>query len=213
MIQVNPWVTKTFSDAINILKDRGATVVDTKFLEWHSSIPSEAGETWNLARRVEFEKSKVSGNPISLKLFFFSLHNRCSQLAIGINRFLSSTSTQPLDLRTLDDVIRYTKETKNEKYEAYGADELEMSAEAGKAFAEDPSPYEKAASLREHFSTEIPRMLEAYNCDLLIAPTGADTTAYIGGNPQVSVPLPPYPDNWPIKRRPDGAISEGPGIP
>jgi hypothetical protein len=60
---------------------------------------------------------------------------------------------------------------------------------------------------------EVSNLLDKYHCDLLVAPTGTETAASIGGNPQVSVPLPAYPDGWPIKRRADGQISNAPGIP
>ncbi len=100
-----------------------------------------------------------------------------------------------------------------EEFETYGAADFEMAVSDGREYDRNKSAYDASFKLRSEFSMEVSNLLDKYGCDLMVAPAGTDTLASIGGNPQVSVPLPAYPDGWPITKRPNGLVSNAPGIP
>lgn len=201
-----------FDEALRVMGVLGATIVESAtYSKWNLGIPKQHWEIWMLAQRIELKKSE----PLSSSRFYCSRSEPLTPFLLGVEKFLTSAVTNPHNLHTLQDVLRYTQATPEEEFEAYGAANLEKAEASGREFVDDPSHlgYHKSSKLRLEFSTEISRLLDKYDCDILVAPTGTETTAAIGGNPQVAVPLPACPDGWPIRRRPDGQISNTAGIP
>ena len=130
-----------------------------------------------------------------------------------MNHFLKAMTTNPQELKSIEDVIKYVKETPQERFEDYGAAYLESASELGRQFDTDPRAYEESKELRLKMGMEVGKLLDKYDCHLLATPSWTDTTADIGGNPQISLPLPALPKEFPLKLRGNGMVADGPNIP
>ncbi|KAH6640416.1 amidase signature domain-containing protein [Chaetomium tenue] len=184
-----PWIAKVFEEALKVLESLGAIIVDNaKFPEWTLRFHEEHEEELD-----------------------FSFH---ASLRKNMERFLGVIQENPHNLHTLEDVIRYTEDTPEEELDKWNMDTLRSALDAGGATDHDTSRFITSEKLRLYIGMEIARLLDKHECDILAVPMWTETTASLGGNPQIAVPMPAHPADWslPAKRK-YSLVSTGPNIP
>lgn len=126
--------------------------------------------------------------------------------------WFSSFEQPPSGMKTLPDLMRFTQEETDERYEDWGFSEWER---VEKAFEKSHGTDEVSRSreLRTRMALQIPALLDESSCDMLVVPCWTETTASYGGCPQIAVPMPAYPADWPVKSKPTGIRTRGPGVP
>lgn len=66
---------------------------------------------------------------------------------------------------------------------------------------------------RDHMGRQIPKLLDKFDCDMIVLPTNvAVEPADVEGCPVVSIPMGFYPPETAIVRQ-NGMVEVGPGIP
>ncbi|TGO43227.1 hypothetical protein BHYA_0002g00310 [Botrytis hyacinthi] len=130
-----------------------------------------------------------------------------------IQKTLSYFSTNPHSLYTLSDVIAYTNATPAEEAAKRGLGHFESALEVGKKYARDSEEYRNSMAERNRMGRQIPKLLDKFDCDMIVLPTNvAVEPADVGGCPVVSVPMGFYPPETEIMRQ-NGMVEVGPGIP
>ncbi|KAI0420586.1 hypothetical protein F5X98DRAFT_371556 [Xylaria grammica] len=77
----------------------------------------------------------------------------------------------------------------------------------------DTARFMASHNLRLHIGMEIARLLDKHKCGILAVPLWTETTSSIGGNPQIAVPIPPHPTEYPLPSKIKfGRVSTGPNI-
>lgn len=131
-----------------------------------------------------------------------------------MKKSLANFETNPHELHTLSDVIKYTVETPDEENEKWGVDDWPACEKAGQRYTTDSDEYRASIALRNHIGGQIPDLLERYECDVLVVPSNVDSSANVGGCPTVAVPLGFYPEQTPIQRRKSSQlVTTGSNIP
>ncbi|KAM0143944.1 hypothetical protein ACHAP3_001211 [Botrytis cinerea] len=126
---------------------------------------------------------------------------------------LSYFSINPHSLYTLSDVIAYTIATPAEEAMKRGLGHFESALEVGKNYTKDSEEYKNSLAERNHMGRQIPKLLDKFECDIIVLPTNvAVEPADVGGCPVVSVPMGFYPPGTEIVRQ-SGMVEVGPGIP
>jgi len=126
---------------------------------------------------------------------------------------MNSFSENPRNLHTLDDIRNYIKECPEERADLYSSTEFDTAAQQAQQYDMNSDEYQESLAFRLEMGLELGKLLDQYDCHLLVAPAWTETAANVGGCPQVSIPLQAYPDNWPLKKMQNGYISTGPNIP
>lgn len=127
--------------------------------------------------------------------------------------FLGSFGTNPKNIKDLSDLIGFTERTPEEMNNSYGMKHWIAAEEAGRKYNHSSSEYKKSLARRLRIAQEVPRLLDEYDCDILVAPSWTESTANFGGCPTVSVPMRCYPDDFPPRNSPEGMMMTGPNIP
>ncbi|CZT48505.1 uncharacterized protein RSE6_09209 [Rhynchosporium secalis] len=175
-----------FEEALRVMESLGAIIVDNvPFSEWNSSVSKLP--IWKPALRVD------------------AIDN--------MEHFLTGFETNPHGLHKFSDVMKYTAEAPEEGNDQWGMTEWEANENALQASGRDTAQYRESTELRLRMSGQVKELLDRENCDIIAAPWWTDTTAPVAGCPQVSVPLPAYPDGRAVKRLAKGLITTGPNIP
>ena len=61
---------------------------------------------------------------------------------------------------------------------------------------------------------DVARLLDKYECDIMVAPMWTEATTSLGGNPLIAVPMPAHPIDWPLPVKIKyERVSTGPNIP
>ncbi|TGO84337.1 hypothetical protein BPOR_0517g00040 [Botrytis porri] len=185
---VDPQTIHLFENALNAIRSLGATIVDpTSYSSFNTDRSSCTGDEYDLALKVDI------------------YHN--------INKTLSHFSTNPHSLYTLSDIIAYTTATPAEEATKRGLGHFESALEVGKKYTRDSEEYRNSMAERNHMGRQIPKLLDKFNCDMIVLPTNvAVEPADVGGCPVVSVPMGFYPPETEIVRQ-NGMVEVGPGIP
>ncbi|CZT10488.1 uncharacterized protein RAG0_14943 [Rhynchosporium agropyri] len=179
-----------FEEALRVKESLGAIIVDNvPFSEWNSSVSKLP--IWKPALRVDAIDSK----------YILTWH------------FLAGFETYPRGLHTFSDVMKYTAEAPEEENNQWGMTEWEANENALQASGKDTAQYGESTALRLRISGQVKELLDREKYNIIAAPWWTDTTAPVAGCPQVSVPLPAYPDGWAVKRLAKGLITTGPNIP
>ncbi len=97
--------------------------------------------------------------------------------------------------------------------ERWGMEEWLAAEETAQTYSMDSEEFNKSLARRLNIARQIPELLDRSQCDIIVVPSWTDTTSNVGGCPSVSVPMGQYPDDWPIKRLPNGLVGDGPNIP
>ncbi|KFY38173.1 hypothetical protein V495_06713 [Pseudogymnoascus sp. VKM F-4514 (FW-929)] len=182
------FVMEKFEESLSVLRSLGAQIVDpVQFKEWNLQYSKDNPDEWRLAQRVS--------------------------LARNMAKFLQMFAPNAHNLETLADVMKYTTETPEECFAAYGMRDFEAALQAFEEYKAEPENYERSLARRARIGKEISELLDREDCDLLVAPSWTETTANVGGCPQVSVPIGKYPADFRTKANTDGRLIEGPGIP
>ncbi|KAF7876655.1 hypothetical protein EAF04_001740 [Stromatinia cepivora] len=185
---VDPTTIHLFTNAINTIKTLGAIIVDpTSYSKFNPDRSSCTGDEYDLALRVDI------------------YHN--------MEKSLSHFSINPHSLYTLSDIISYTIATPVEEASTRGYSFFESCLEAGKTYSHNSEGYTYSKAEREYMGKQIPKLLDKFECDMIVLPTCvAVEPADVGGNPVVSVPMGYYPAGKEISRQ-NGMVDVGPGIP
>jgi hypothetical protein len=196
---------KHFDDALVTLAELGADVVDNvRYPEWHLGFTKEHKEIWKVAFHMDLRKSKSQN-----RSFFF-----ITDTSTDMKTWFSSFEQPPSGMRTLPDLMNFTREEKDERYDDWGVSEWERVEEAfKKSNRTDDTSVARSRELRTRAALQIPALLDETSCDILVVPCWTETTASYGGCPQIAVPMPAYPADWPIKSKPTGIKTRGPGVP
>lgn len=110
-------------------------------------------------------------------------------------------------------MIAYTIATPAEEATKRGLGHFESALEVGKKYARDSEEYKNSLGERNHMGRQIPKLLDRFECDMIVLPTNvAVEPADVGGCPVVSVPMGFYPPGTEIVRQ-NGMVEVGPGIP
>ncbi|TGO69869.1 hypothetical protein BOTNAR_0006g00580 [Botryotinia narcissicola] len=126
---------------------------------------------------------------------------------------LSYFSHNPHSLYTLSDVIDYTNATPAEEAIKRGLGHFESALELGEKYAKDSEEYRNSMVERNYMGRQIPKLLDKFDCDLIVLPRNvAVEPADVGGCPVVSVPMGFHPPETEIVRQ-NGMVEVGPGIP
>ncbi|KAM3154199.1 putative amidase [Botrytis cinerea] len=185
---VDPTTIHLFENAINTMKSLGVTIVDpTSYSTFDTDRSSCTGDEYDIALKVDI------------------YHN--------IETTLSYFSINPQSLYTLSDVIAYTIATPAEEAMKRGLGHFESALEVGKNYTKDSEEYKNSLTERNHMGRQIPKLLDKFECDMIVLPTNvAVEPADVGGCPVVSVPMGFYPPGTEIVRQ-SGMVEVGPGIP
>jgi amidase len=138
-----------------------------------------------------------------------------THLKAATNTYLSGLKENPRDLKTLQDVIDFTKLCEAEEYPERNVAVLE------RAQATDPGKHSSKVMQEKdaYFAGVggIPGTLDRYKLDVLLMPTLSVTIqafAAKAGSPVISVPMGCYPAGTTIERDPNnGLITVAPNIP
>lgn len=130
-----------------------------------------------------------------------------------MKNYWAEFETNPHDLHTLKDVMNYTESNPDEKATEYGMATWERAETFSLESPRGSPAYLASQERRRHMGLQIPSLLDASNCDLLVVTGATSTTAEVGGCPCLSVPLGRFPDDYPIEKTKIGHVSEGPNIP
>lgn len=117
-----------------------------------------------------------------------------------MERFFRNFHPNKHDIKNLNDLIKFTEETPAEEASRWGMEEWHAAAKAAEEPGVDSEAHLASSASRRRMGGEIEKLLELYHCDILVAPSWTETTANIGGCPQISVP-------WDFIRR-DGRLKE-----
>lgn len=138
-----------------------------------------------------------------------------TQLKMATDTYLSSLKENPRNLKTLQDIIDFTKQCDAEEYPERNVAVLEA------AEATDPKSQEyKEMHEKDAYSAGmggIPGTLDRYKLDVLMMPTLSVTMqafASKAGSPTLSVPIGHYPASTEVKNDPNnGLVAVAPNIP
>ncbi|TEY85100.1 hypothetical protein BOTCAL_0017g00120 [Botryotinia calthae] len=168
---VGPTTIHLFENAINTMRSLGATIVDpTSYSAFDTDRSSCTGDEYDIALKVDI------------------YHN--------VEKTLSYFSTNPHSLSTLSDVIAYTVATPAEEATKRGLGHFESALEVGKKYTRDSEEYKNSLAERNHMGKQIPKLLDKFECDMIVLPTSvAVEPADVGGCPV------------------NGMVEVGPGIP
>ncbi|KAF7920049.1 hypothetical protein EAE99_008170 [Botrytis elliptica] len=185
---VDPTTIHLFGNALDAMRFLGATLVDpTSYSTFDTDRSSCTGDEYDIALKVDI------------------YHN--------IKKTLSYFSTNPHSLYTLSDVITYSIATPAEEATKRGLGHFESALEVGKKYARDSEEYRNSMVERNHMGRQIPKLLDKFDCDMIVLPTNvAVEPADVGGCPVVSVPMGFYPPETEVVRQ-NGMVEVGPGIP
>ncbi|TGO18646.1 hypothetical protein BTUL_0008g00270 [Botrytis tulipae] len=185
---VDPTTIHLFENALDTMRSLGANIVDpTSYSTFDTDRSSCTGDEYDIALKVDI------------------YHN--------IKKTLSYFSHNPHSLHTLSDVITYTIATPAEEAMKRGLGHFESALEVGKKYARDSEGYRNSMAERNHMGKQIPKLLDKFDCDMIVLPTNvAVEPADVGGCPVVSVPMGFYPPETEIVRQ-NGMVEVGPGIP
>ncbi|EDN95192.1 hypothetical protein SS1G_11068 [Sclerotinia sclerotiorum 1980 UF-70] len=130
-----------------------------------------------------------------------------------MQKSLSHFSTNPHSLSILSDIISYTITTPAEEASTRGYAFLESCLQAGKSYSHNSDEYINSKAEREYMGRQISKLLDKFECDMILLPTCvAVEPADVGGNPVVSVPMGYYPAGTEVTIQ-NGMVDFGPGIP
>lgn len=130
-----------------------------------------------------------------------------------MERFFGNFHPNKYNIKNLNDLIKFTEENPAEEASRWGMKEWYAAAKAAEEPGVDSKAHLASLARRRKMGGQIEKLLESYHCDIIVAPSWTETTANIGGCPQISVPMGFYPEGWPIKRGLSGLIKQGPHIP
>jgi amidase len=139
-----------------------------------------------------------------------------TDMKLAIESYLSSLTTNPQNIHTLQDLISFTQSHPGEEYPHRNTAVLE------RADATSPSnPVYTAALARDaYFCTgpgSIAAALQRHACDILLTPcldTTLQTLAAKAGSPVLSIPIGVYPADTAVRLDPgNGMVDVGPGVP
>ncbi|WVO17065.1 hypothetical protein L204_104752 [Cryptococcus depauperatus] len=186
IIKCDEFVMEQFRLALHTMKMHGASVVeDVHFTRW--SLSTTKMPHYETAFQVD--------------------------LIENMNEYLACFKENPNGLITFRDVMAYTAKTAEEENDLWGMDTWEQSREAAEKYPPGSEEYEMSVKLRKQMSTQIQELLDAYKCDVIAAPWSTNTSATVAGCPQISVPLPAYPEGTKEERPDSSLITIGPNIP
>lgn len=185
---LDPTTIHLFTNAINTLKTLGAIIVDpVSYSKFNPDRSSCTGDEYDLALQVDI------------------YHN--------MQKSLSHFSTNPHSLSILSDIISYTITTPAEEASTRGYAFLESCLQAGKSYSHNSDEYINSKAEREYMGRQISKLLDKFECDMILLPTCvAVEPADVGGNPVVSVPMGYYPAGTEVTIQ-NGMVDFGPGIP
>lgn len=133
----------------------------------------------------------------------------------AIEGYLASLATNPHNIKTLSDLIEFTKSEEKEEYPKRNVEQWENANRVGP----DYDDYVQFQNLMPYFKGEggVDAAISKHDVDLFVAPSAADpicTLSDISGSPIVTVPLGFSPDDTPVKKDPKSDLITGaPGIP
>ena len=188
--EVDPPVLAALERAIEILTDAGATVVN--------NTNYKCMEEWKRMDKAEYWSICEADFKPAIEL--------CCQNLIK----------NPNNIRTLDDIIEFTKKCPEEEYPARDIERW-INVKRAIALPAEELQRRREKSLRCSKEDGIAGALEQWDLDLLIAPsvfTASTTFAARAGLPVISVPLGFYPNDAPVVYNERGdLIVTGPNIP
>jgi len=185
----NDVVDTAFDEALKQMEALGATIVDhVRFTEFDTDLSYSEADDWMMSFHLGLRENMKS--------------------------FLANYEENPLGLRTLSDVMKYTRETPEEMNERWGMKQWEKSEELGQTYSIDSDEYRSSLEWRNRIGNQISDLLSRTATDFLVIPSSLDASANVGGCPTVGVPLGFYPDDQPVKtRKSSGLVTGGPNIP
>ncbi len=130
---------------------------------------------------------------------------------LAFDEFFATLVTNPYQIKTISDLIDFTKSTSEEDYEKYGADWFENARDApGTSESEE---FLSAKARMEHLGDDIARLLDNHDCDILLATSSTDLPLDLGRLPGIQVPLGFYSADRAVVRNSKGMVTKAPNIP
>ena len=189
-IDVKPAVLAAFDNAVDILAKAGAIIVDNT-----NYACMEEWEAWPYADQMSVLEADFPGT---------------------ITKFCSALPVNPNNIRTLDDMITFTKSHPEENYPSRDIGRW-LNAQRAAALPSEEISFRREKSLRCSKEDGILGAIERWGLDVIIAPsvfTASTTFAARAGLPIVTVPLGYHPSDAPVTRNKRGDLIEtGPNIP
>lgn len=185
--ELTPTVSKAFEAHIELLRKLGAIIVDNTNFEGYDEV-------------------LTSKYPAVVKGTDFKL---------DLAKYFEKLEYNPNNIRTLGDVIRWTRTDPREEYTSRGTQGMEDAWDS----LDDRESKEFKAALKymEWLAHEggVRGALEKDNLDALILPTCVSPIVpALGGYPIITVPLGIYPEGTDVKWNPRGnMIERGPNLP
>jgi amidase len=139
-----------------------------------------------------------------------------THMKLAIESYLSSLTTNPNKIHTLQDLITFTQNCPGEEYPARNTKVLERAVYRSPS---DPA-YLDMLALDSYFISgagSIASALDAYKCNLLLIPAldpVLQTLAAKAGSPVLSIPIGMYPDATEVVvDKGNGMVDVAPGVP
>lgn len=166
--QIDPAYLYDFEQVLKVLQKQGAVVIDSDY---------PAGQSWN----------DVDASVKDLCVL--------TEFRRDMNSYLGAQTINPNNIKTLEDLIAYTKSDPRECIARYDVERFEMSAKT--EGVEDPA-YLDAASKEAYYGGPggIDGAIDAHDLDVLVAPASWFHEQLLGNRryPCVTVPIGCYPE-------------------
>ncbi|CAG8181637.1 unnamed protein product [Penicillium salamii] len=129
----------------------------------------------------------------------------------AFEEFFAGLTENPHRIRNISDLIEVIKNTPEEEYDNCGANWFESARDApGTSMSEE---FFTVKARMEHLGGDIARLLDTYDCDVLLATSSTDLPLDLGRLPGIQVPLGFYSANREIVRNFKGMVTKAPNIP
>lgn len=129
----------------------------------------------------------------------------------AFEEFFAGLAENPHGIKNISDLIEFTENISEEKYGECGADWFESARDApGTSMSEE---FFAVKGRMEHLGDDIARLLDTFDCDLLLAPSSTDLPLDLGRLPGIQVPLGFYSANHEVVRNFKGMVTKAPNIP
>jgi amidase len=187
---IEPGEVRAFDQAIEELRSAGAEIFD--------DIELLAAKDWESYSALDRMSVTVA------------------DLAESLAEYFKGLTTNPNNLRSLQDLVEYTKKAPEEEFPRYDVATFELALDKSHYSSEK---YRKLEELRSYIASEggINGALDREKLDLLVVPTAASTPvsfASLAGSPVIAVPLGFHgPDTPVVKDKKGDLITLAPGIP
>jgi amidase len=189
ILNIDETQQRLFKHALEVLKAAGAEIIDHADLLGLEEFENPPGATKKMASEADFR--------------------------VGMAGYLSALSTKPRNLKSLNDIIEWTKKDTAEEYSKRDVARMERAA----AIDIESDEYKQVMARDEYFADEggVIGALDRHSLDALVTISPVDTVITFTAkaeSPVITVPVGVYPPDTKVKTDKDtGLVEIAPNIP